>query len=78
MGTHVHKFEKNLPIVTALVDDSSDPPNTSIFVSPASNFVPSRTIDLELENTHGINGCAPTRYRATVASAFAESAIFGT
>ena len=52
MGTHIHKFEKILPIVTAVTDDSSDLPNTSIFVSAASIFVPSTTIDLELANTH--------------------------
>ena len=52
MSTHIHKFEKILLFATAVTDDSSNLPNTSIFVSPISIFVLGRTIELELANTH--------------------------
>ena len=48
--TNILQFEK-IPLFTGrMTDDSSDPPNTSIFASPISIFVSPRTTELRLDN----------------------------
>ena len=52
MSTNIQKFEEILPIASGVANDSSDLPNTSIFVSPTSIFVSAGTTQLELADNH--------------------------
>ena len=54
-GTNILHFEKIPPFTGGVADDSSDPPNTSIFVRPISIFVSPGTTELRMDNIRQIN-----------------------